>query len=261
MIEDARIIENRRLAPRYFRMRLSCPEVARLAQPGQFVMLKVSATGAPLLRRPLGVHRVQAGAFELLYETVGPGTRLLSRMRPGEPVDVLGPLGNGFDLAAMRQAGKRVLVAGGMGVAPLLFLAESLSAEKRRGTRGEDLILIGAKTATGVLCLKEFRAAGFRVQVATDDGSRGKKGYVSSLLPEALTASAHVCACGPRPMLREVSRIVSLRGVRAQVSLEEHMACGIGACLGCAVRTTAGYARVCKDGPVFDAGSIVWEKE
>jgi dihydroorotate dehydrogenase electron transfer subunit len=249
---------NRAVGYRHFLLRFRQKEIASSALPGQFLMLKVSDSSVPLLRRPLGVHAVQGDRISVLYERVGEATRLLSEKRSGDSLDVVGPLGKGFSLFAA-AARRPVLVAGGMGVAPLAFLAGKL-AQKRKGQGVKPLVLIGACCSSHLLCERDFKKAGCEVAVATDNGSKGFHGYVTELLEKRLDkdAKADIYACGPRPMLKEVGRIAVERHIPCQLSLEEHMACGIGACLGCVTRTHEGYKRVCKDGPVFDAAEIVW---
>jgi len=267
----ARLLGNRRVGGDCYVAALEADPIARAAVPGQFVMVKVSAGDAPLLRRPLGIHRLVPGlrrgqggrrGIELLYEVVGPGTRILAQKRPGEYLDIIGPLGNGFSLAPAEEEVRSLLVAGGMGVAPLVFLAEKLKEVKSKKSKVKILVLLGAKNKDHILCEKEFRRLECEVRVATDDASKGHKGYVSELLKEVVSNPERgpwsIYACGPRPMLAAVSGIAKTCGIPAQVSLEEHMACGIGACLGCAVSTKDGFKRACKEGPVFDIDEIVW---
>jgi len=254
---------NQEQRPGYFRIVFDCRDIADAAVPGQFCMLKVADKGEILLRRPLSVHRIENGKLEFLYELIGKGTRELSRRRPGEGLDLLGPLGNGFDYSSDEYAAKKpILVAGGMGAAPLVFLAEKLRERKNKGSKSKTLVLIGAKTKSHILCEKEFKNYGCDVKIATDNGSAGSRGRVTALLEGILseeeTGQAVIYGCGPNPMLKELSRISNEIGVPAQLSLEAHMACGIGACLGCAVRTKEGYQRVCKEGPVFDARKMIF---
>lgn len=252
-------MKKRIISADYFKMTLYSANIALEALPGQFVEMKASDSLDPLLRRPLGIHRVQGKTFDILCNIVGKGTRILSEKKEGDYVDVIGPLGNGFDLAVScgnRQA--PIIVAGGMGVAPMVFLAEKLM--EARST-----VLIGARTKNHILCVNEFKDFGCRVKVATDDGSRGHKGRVTELLNNFLRSTINqerptIYACGPEPMLKEVSRVVKEYAVPAQISLEAHMSCGIGACLGCVVQTKDGFKRVCKEGPVFNAEEIVWEE-
>ncbi|MGE5308003.1 MAG: dihydroorotate dehydrogenase electron transfer subunit [Deltaproteobacteria bacterium] len=249
----AEVKSNRKAGSSYYALSFTHKGIAHNARPGQFVMVRVSDLCAPLLRRPFGVHKVQGDTVEVLYELKGKGTRLLSSKRPGETLGVIGPLGTGFELASAK--GRRpVLVAGGMGVAPLLFLARELKGASRR----RPLVLIGARSAAQVPCVSDFRAAGCVVKTATDDGSKGFRGFVTELLEKEISSNDVIFACGPRPMLRETCTVAARHSTPAQVSLEEHMSCGFGACLGCAVDTVAGYKRVCKEGPVFNAGEIIW---
>jgi dihydroorotate dehydrogenase electron transfer subunit len=253
-----KVLRNDTVDNRFCVMQLEAATIARDAVPGQFVMVKPNRADDPLLRRPLGVHRVKGGTIRLLYEVIGKGTALLSRVKPGDSVDVIGPLGNGFPLLPKTEDRSAVLIAGGMGVAPLLFLAERLAGKK-------PLVLLGAKKRPGILCEGEFRALGCRVCVATDDGSRGFKGSVSALLSHTLSTADYglrtLYACGPRAMLKAVARIAAAKRMPAYVSLEAHLSCGFGACLGCAVATVDGYMRVCKEGPVFEARQLIWEEE
>lgn len=256
----AKIIYNRRICGGYFHCALAVPAIAKKARPGQFLNIKLTDTLDPLLRRPFSVHRVHGASIEILYEALGKGSNILSRKRPGEYLDITGPLGNGFSLEGSQEA---VLVAGGMGVAPLLFLAEEL-ASRPQGLKASSkpLIIIGAKTKNHILCVKEFKDLGSKVEIATDDGSRGFKGrataLLKSLLPSIRRRPSVIYACGPRPMLESVALISESYNIPAQVSLEEHMACGIGACLGCAVDTKRGFKSVCKEGPVFLSDEIIW---
>ena len=278
----AKLIKNIEVAPGYYKICLSCAIIARAAQPGQFLEVKVSIAAEPLLRRPFSIHRLNNATVEILFEVLGAGTKLLAEKKAGQYLDIIGPLGNGFNYRSPSQpaspAGRHVttsplLVAGGMGVAPLLFLAEKLVTLPRRQagrssghqvTR-KPLVLIGAKTRNDILCENEFRKLGCSVKIATDDGSVGFNGRVTDLLKKILLANQRtsepanqIYACGPGPMLKEVAAVAKKYNIPAQVSLEEHMACGIGACLGCVVNTQDGFKRVCKEGPVFDAKEIVW---
>ncbi|MFH1848344.1 MAG: dihydroorotate dehydrogenase electron transfer subunit [Candidatus Omnitrophota bacterium] len=241
---DCKILSNERVQGRYFKLRFSSPRMAKKAAPGQFMEIRVSDANDPLLRKPLGFHRVEGSAIEVLYEAVGKGTEILSKKCAGEKINIIGPLGNGFTLKK-----PAVFIAGGIGAAPLLFAAQRIKGAKA---------LIGGKDKETLLCQKEFMALGCGVEVATESGERGKKGFVTSLM-DKLPKKANLYACGPKAMLREVSRIAQKEKLSCQLLLEEYMACGIGACLGCAVMTKDGYKMVCKDGPVFEAGDIVWD--
>jgi dihydroorotate dehydrogenase electron transfer subunit len=257
----AELLYNKRVKENYFHCALKAPEIARLALPGQFISARLDSGFKPFLRRPFSVHRVKAGNIELLYEVLGIGTEVLAKKKPGEYLDVMGPRGNGFNYKSQshKVTKSQVLVAGGMGVAPLIFLAEKI---KEHGL----LVLIGARTKKQILCEKEFKDLGCEVRIATDDGSGGFKGRVTDLLKNLLRVAScelrvTIFACGPKPMLKEIASISKRCHVPAQISLEEHMACGFGACLGCAVKTRDGYKRACKEGPVFNAHEITWKQK
>ena len=256
----AKILKNYSVGGSYVKLKIACPKISRVALPGQFVNIKVGEGFIPLLRRPVSIHSVKGNNFELLCEVVGKGTEILSKKKPGEFLNLIGPLGNGFSLLAARSS---LLVAGGMGVAPLVFLAEKLREIPNPKSQIPILVLVGAKTKKQILCVKEFEKIGCVVKIATDDGSAGFKGKVTDLLKNLLSTTDYrlptIYACGPNPMLRAVSAIAKTKNIPAQVSLEEHMACGIGACLGCVVNTKEGMKRVCKEGPVFMAKEIIWK--
>jgi dihydroorotate dehydrogenase electron transfer subunit len=258
--ETVRIVSHARIRRGYFRIALESGNIASSAQPGQFVMVDVKEAGMPLLRRPLGIHSVNKKKIEFLYEAVGAGTQNLSRKKPGEKLGIIGPLGNGFDLALSGSCLNPVLVAGGMGVAPLFFLAQRLAGKKRLATGGIR-VLLGARSRDGILCAQEFRKTGCDVTIATDDGSRGFRGKVTDLLERMLSSverQSVIYACGPEPMIKRIAFLSQRYRVPAQVSLEAHMSCGFGACLGCVVDTAQGYKRVCKDGPVFMAQEVIF---
>ncbi len=251
----AKILYNKRIKGNYFHLVLRAPKMTKETLPGQFINIKVNDAYDPLLRRPFSIHRVKGANIELLYEVVGQATESLSHRKPGEYLNIIGPLGNGFTPDTKRRA-LNILIAGGMGVAPLMFLAEKL-------TQSKVTVLIGAKTKDQLLCEKDFKGLGCNVKIATDDGSKGFKGKVTDLLRSFLRTTnderrTTIYACGPKPMLKEISRISKKHNIPAQVSLEEHMACGIGVCLGCVVNTKEGFRRVCKEGPVFNGDEIIW---
>ncbi|MBI2918446.1 MAG: dihydroorotate dehydrogenase electron transfer subunit [Chloroflexi bacterium] len=228
----------------------NAPEIASAAQPGQFVMIKCGSGHQPLWRRPLSLHRVnrETGEVALLYALAGQGTRWLSSRRPGETVDVLGPLGHGFELPAERKS--LLLVAGGRGIAPLAFLAEEALAQGCPVT-----LLHGAASAS---CLSDHATLpdGVRVVEATEDGSRGENGLATQVLPRLLPGKDLVYACGPMGMYRAMASL-GLQ-VPVQVLVETPMACGFGGCYGCAVRTVHGIRLACKDGPCFRLDELMW---
>jgi dihydroorotate dehydrogenase electron transfer subunit len=253
-----RILHNKAIQKHYFRLIMKAPQIVNSAKPGQFVNIRLTDTFEALLRRPFSIHKVKGENIELLYEVVGQGTEILSQKKPGEYLDVIGPSGNGFALP-LTPYPLPLIVAGGMGVAPLVFLANQLRAES---SELRVIVLIGARTKKQILCEKEFKELGCDVRISTDDGSKGFKGKAVDLLKHLLSAKSQepstIYACGPRPMLKEIAVISKRYNLPAQISLEEHMACGIGACLGCAVNTKGGYKRVCKEGPVFSGDEIIW---
>ena len=253
------------------RLVLHCPGFGGFA-PGQFAMLSAGArTSAPrfdpLLPRPMAIYRtrpVEDGAeVEILYKVHGRGTALLAEALPGQAVRLVGPLGTPFPLPEGGRAA--ILVGGGTGTASLLELAA------RAAERGPVRVLLGARTSEDLMGTDDFEALGVRLDVATEDGSRGTSGRVTKLLEAALdetaetaetadTAKPEVYACGPTPMMRACASIAEARGVRCLVSLENNMACGFGVCLGCAAPLSeGGFALVCRQGPVFDGQQVAWE--
>ncbi len=253
----ARITSHLNVTGPYYRLQIYSPQICKKARPGQFVMLKTGETLDPLLRRPFSIHKINKDkTIDVLYKVVGKGTRLLSDFKKDMDIDVIGPLGNGFKIN--KKIKSHILVAGGIGIAPLLFLAKELLKDKKNRIA----LFIGAQHKKDILCLQDFKRLKAEVKISTEDGSIGKQGLISELFEMFLSAykeqKAEVYACGPKGMLREISRLASIKGIPCQVSLEERMACGLGACLGCAIETTDGYKYVCNDGPVFDAGEIAW---
>ena len=251
----ARLIENRAVGPLIYRADLDAPEIAAQARPGQFVMVRVDGrTGPsldPLLRRPLSIHDVpdrKAGLVRLLYRKVGRGTALLAQARPGEAWDLFGPLGQGFPAVE----GPKLLLGGGLGLAPLLFLARETAGQ------ADGRLRLGARNAAELVCLDDFKETGLELSIFTEDGSAGEKGLVTKGLAEELKSRpATIFACGPEAMLKAVAGLAADQGLACYLSLERRMACGLGACLGCAVEDSAGgYARVCQEGPVFEASGV-----
>jgi len=250
----------------HFLLEFLAPGIASEMGPGQFFM--VGLPGAEvLLRRPFsvcGLPGTFAGAppeaVQVLYKVVGRGTALLSSLKPGAPITVLGPLGRGFDLTVAPGV-RHLLVAGGIGCAPFPALAAALA---RRGAR--PAMLYGARTAADLPLLDWFEQHCESVTVTTEDGSAGERGLVTVPLGNALASGepVKVFACGPNPMLRAVAAAARSRGVPCEVSLEAHMACGFGVCLGCVVPTLNGngdepnYSRVCVEGPVMAAEKLAW---
>jgi dihydroorotate dehydrogenase electron transfer subunit len=227
-------------------IQLKCPEIVREARPGQFVMVQCGEE--TILRRPLSIHQVDGDRFALLYAVIGRGTRWLSQCGPGDEVDILGPLGNGFMVHP--DSRNLLLVAGGLGIAPLMSLAGSAVAEGKNitvlyGTANNDRYQL-PPGVTGV--------------AATEDGSIGHRGMVTELVPQYLETSDQIFACGPLPMYRAMAQMPELKNKPVQVSLEVRMGCGMGTCYACTIRTRQGLRQVCKDGPIFEMNDIIWEE-
>lgn len=257
------IVFNHHLAGASHAMGFECPEIATEARPGTFVMLREAQPRGYLLNRPFSIGNVDGKTIEIYYDTVGKATHAFAALHQGDELDVFGPLGTGFSVEP--EAALRLLVAGGIGIAPFPFLAIEL-AKHRHSARTE--VLAGYRASSHVILQKLFEQIGVAYEVATDDGSRGFKGLVTELLERQLDENAGepvaVYACGPTAMLARVAEIAAARDLFCELSLEQYMACGVGACLVCAcrVRTPDGggtYKMVCKDGPVFNAREVVFE--
>ncbi len=258
--ETARSLRNDRIQGDYHRLDLEAPLIAGGVRPGQFVHVQVPGLPHRVLRRPFSVFDAapDAGRLSIIYKVVGEGTAQLAATAPGTKINLLGPLGNGFSLPA--PGAFPVIVAGGYGCAATFLLARCSSVPF--------LVLIGGRSAADLLLVREYRELGCTVRVATEDGSEGRRGVVTDLLAQALDESGHppqVYACGPNAMLGVVCRMVSSRGLDAEVSLDHAMCCGVGACYTCVVKTRADtpdgweYVRTCLDGPVFRARETVWD--
>jgi dihydroorotate dehydrogenase electron transfer subunit len=258
MVEQTvQIISNERDTDLYFRLVVRAPEIAPLVQPGQFAHVRILPLKEALLRRPFSIFQVSGVTLSILYKSIGRGTEALSRMGPGEELSLIGPLGHGFTVPA--PAGETpLLVAGGYGMAALYMLAQR-SAHK-------GIAFVGGRRRADILCEEEFRALGWEVRATTEDGSHGEQGLVTQALLTELqrrTPGRKIFACGPTPMLKAVGRLAAKFKLPAELSLDEHMGCGIGVCLTCVVPIKAGegweYQRSCTEGPVFDARQIAWE--
>ena len=258
------MLANRVAAPGHNLVTVATREIGRRARAGQFAQLRIPGNGV-FLPRPFSFLAAAANHCSFLSRAVGPGTRALAEVAVGAELELLGPLGRGFELPPAGAAGEGevILVGGGVGVPPLVHAAAELAP--LTGTA-----LIGAARRELLLGTESLAGRGFRVRVATDDGSRGYHGLVTDLLAQELAAApspAAVLACGPHPMLRRCAELAAAAGVRCQVAVEEPMACGFGVCLGCAIRVRAAagegqdgsaYALVCRDGPVFPAERVLW---
>lgn len=236
------VVSNRRLCGNIFEMKL---DGCAPCKAGQFVNLELEGL---FLRRPISVCDWDNGTLTLDYRVVGKGTELMSRMIPGEKIDTLVTLGNGFDSSV--ECSSAVLVGGGIGLAPLFLLAKELLARGRKVT-----VVAGFKTGDEVFNEDLFKSVGADFIVATEDGSRGCKGFVTDAIRESGVACDYIFACGPMPMMKA---LCAATDAPAQLSLEERMGCGFGICMGCTCKTTLGAKRVCKDGPVFKREEITW---
>lgn len=253
-----KVIRQSPVTASYWMLELDADAIARTARPGQFLHLRVPGLARTSLRRPFSIAGACDGVLKIMYKTVGRGTEEMNRMSAGTEIQVIGPLGNGFPLEPL---GVPVLVAGGYGVAPLCFLASRLSQK--------GVVLVGGRTADDVLMCEEFERMGWRVKVATQDGTRGEAGLVTVLLDRELAEMkaggrvAELYACGPDGLLKAVGARALAEGCRGWLSLDKHMVCGVGACLACVQNLrrpdgTEWIGRVCHDGPVFEAREIVW---
>ncbi len=257
----ARVLSNHEVAPETFKMFLDAPSVVEKAEPGQFVHIRVSSGTSldPFLRRPLSIFSLDLdeGRLGLLFRVVGKGTSILADMKDGDHLDIIGPLGRGFEI---REDSKKIaIIGGGIGVAPLLELAH------RATKKGIEVhTLIGARTGSMILCPDEFRTYSTTLAIATDDGSVGKKALVTDILSGLLEREKvdELFACGPVSMLKTVAKLARTSDLPCQVSLEARMACGVGACLGCTIKTQRDgkYLKVCTDGPVFKGEEVDWDE-
>lgn len=238
---NAKILSNQPVADKIFKLTVDAPELAKTSRAGQFVQVKIA--DELTLRRPLGIAGTQNGVITIFYRVVGRGTDILSRKRVGEYLNVLGALGNGFT----PREGKILLVGGGMGLAPLLLTAEQFDSD----------VLIGGRNSNEVnFWIEEFRPLVENIFITTDNGSIGKKGFVTDLLPDIPRDYSAIYTCGPEIMMRGVAKFALENNLPCEVSFERRMACGLGACLSCSIDTADGRRKVCKDGPVFDAQKV-----
>jgi dihydroorotate dehydrogenase electron transfer subunit len=251
------LVSNERLTHDTWLMVLHSAEIAHAAKPGQFLMIRVGSGLDPFLRRPFSISGVAEDRFHVLYRVVGKGTGLMTGLRGGERLWVLGPLGRGF--VSPGKSAHPLAVGGGIGIAPLVFLCQFFRDKKVT-------LMTGFRSARDIIPPERMTGENPDFLIATDDGSKGHHGPVTDLL-EALIrknpTEVAVYACGPKPMLRRVAETALAQKIPCQVSLEAYMACGLGACQGCAVKGSARsgrtYFHVCKEGPVFEAEEIDWE--
>ena len=265
---DAEVLSNARLSGDYCVVALRAPDLAARIEPGQFVMVRTGQCDAPLLRRPYSVFDLirdddgQAVGFSILNQKVGTGSGMLYHARPGDRFDCLGPLGRPFTVVAPPVSAW--MVAGGVGLAPFVTLAERLAAAGTPMT-----LFYGARSAPQLFCLDRFEPLGVRLELATEDGSRGTEGRVTAPLERELAAlpagsRVMIYACGPEAMLAAVGRLAARHGQPSELAMERQMGCGMGGCYSCVVRVRtpdgrSRYARSCLEGPVFNGDDIIWD--
>ena len=237
------ICSNKALTDSVYKMVLA-GDTSDITNCGQFVNIQLDGL---FLRRPISVCDYDEKTLTIIYKVVGKGTEAMSAMEQGQKLDILTGLGNGYDLSLSGE--NPVLLGGGVGVPPMYNLAKKLVAQGKNVS-----VILGFNTASEVFYEEEFKALGCQVTVTTVDGSYGQKGFVTNALPENYT---YFYTCGPEPMLKAVYKATATSG---QMSFEERMGCGFGACMGCSCKTLTGYKRICKEGPVMKKEEIIWEK-
>ncbi len=271
----AKVIHNAPLKGEYWILRCEVPEgFAAAARPGQFVHVRIPGIEAHLLRRPFSICDCCDGELTIVYKVVGIGSAALSRVRSGNKLDVLGPLGHGFTIPDPGSTAQTVMLGGGYGCAAMFFYAHWLASGGNGHQAPSPLILLGARSANDILLMDDFRALGCQVLASTDDGSMGTKGRITALMqqlaedPDGRHRRRRLAACGPMPMLRAVAAMAAGNPDwrDCEVSLDEIMCCGVGACFGCVVKCRSQHApedweyrRSCLEGPVFKAEEIYWE--
>jgi len=249
----AYIISNNEILPNIHFMRVKVPEIAKTGIPGQYVMVRCGEGHDMPLRRPLGIHRIYKDGIALLFTVIGRGTEWLAQRKAGDIVDIFGPLGKGFEIHPSSR--NMLLLAGGVGVAPLIALAEKAIAD---GLSVK--LLIGEKSSTKIYP-EHLLPSGIKPVITTEDGSLGQKGMITDILPQFIPEADQIFACGPLSMYRAIAKMSSKFGGKpVYVLLETVMGCGVGACLSCSIETKHGRKLVCKNGPVFELSDILWDK-
>lgn len=250
---DMKVTENSRLHKNYCLLKLTSDEALPDMQPGQFVEVRVDNSPTTFLRRPISINYVDKATNELwlLIQLVGDGTRRMAEYRPGDTVNIMLPLGNGFTVPSQKEQ-KLLLIGGGVGTAPMLYLGAILKNAGFNPT-----FLLGARSKDDVLQLEEFKKFG-TVYITTEDGSLGEKGYVTNHTILKETHFDQIYTCGPKPMMVAVAKYAASASISCEVSLENTMACGIGACLCCVEKTIDGHICVCTEGPVFNIDKLTW---
>lgn len=263
------ILKNEEISPDCFLMQIALHPSFADPQPGQFVMIRISGLSEPFLARPISIYSFSRGdtscTIELLYRVVGKGTEIMAGLIKGSQMEIHGPLGSGFKIE--EDIKNIIFIAGGMGIAPLSLLAENLCKRVCFPLTAMTFYL-GAKSAADIVGLDKLKRLCYNINVCTDDGTEGEKGLVTQIfqrdMKKYLPEDTAIYACGPKAMLKSLEKMLRGTKFNAQVSLEERMACGVGACLGCAVaikekKGLSKYKRVCADGPVFNLHEVIWE--
>jgi dihydroorotate dehydrogenase electron transfer subunit len=251
------VIENRQIIKDHFLITLENP-LEETIEPGRFFMISPGRAFDPLLRRPLSIHRISNNHIQFLYKMVGRGTVLLSEMKNGDSISIMGPLGRPFPIRRVKNV---ILIAGGIGIAPIIPLMDRFLSLNR--WRGKVMLFYGVRGKRDLLLMDEITQTGIDLVISTDDGSFGKRGDIVSVLSRYLHnfsfQDSIFYACGPRPMLKSLAKLMKRYKFNCYVSMEENMACGIGICMGCSIMTVKGYKRVCREGPVFSYEEIQWD--
>lgn len=252
-VYQTKVVENRKISPDIYKMTIMSKEIAESARAGQFVNVYCKNPGS-LLARPISISQInkKENTIVLIYGVVGKGTKSLSNLKRDEKIEILGPLGNGFKIP--EEDLNHIVIGGGIGVPPLVELVKEL--------KGNIEVFLGFRDTP--ILVEEFERYGAKVYMATEDGSQGVKGNVMDIIKEKKVEGDLIYSCGPRPMLRTVSKWAGEKGIKAQVSMEERMACGVGACVGCVCKVKGEKGvenkRVCKDGPVFWGDEVIWDE-
>lgn len=249
--EVVTVARNERITPHLYVIAFESERLAHSIQPGQFLQVAVTEDYDPFLRRPFTIYRVLRNRLEILYEIVGQGSEILSRKVRGDRLKVMGPLGNTFSMRMKNRI--HVIVGGGVGIAPFIFLGQKIKI---------DHFLMGARSKKGLLPKSEIGALWSKSRFTTEDGSYGRRGFITECLEEVIKECRHprriyLYVCGPRAMMRAVREMTDRHGLEGEASVDERMACGVGACLGCVVETTNGYKTSCREGTVFRLRDLI----
>lgn len=253
------VLSNRHIKASYYKLIFKTPFSFSEVTPGQFINIRVKDTFSPLLRRPFSISNILSKRVEIIYKVVGQGTNLLSEVKKGDCLSILGPIGKGFSIS--KEVKEHILIGGGIGVSPLVFLARKIA--KITKNKSCLSVFLGFKTADEIICQDEFVGENMVLHVATEDGKSGYKGLVHHLAEDYLKklssfSGLNIYACGPLKMLKSVADLSFNYAISSQVSMEEIIGCGVGVCRGCVVKGKTRYLRVCQEGPVFDAKEIIW---